>query len=407
MRKLVNAFILSVFFLCFMGAGLSFQILTTITISDGSTGGDCALVGTWDDVTNTCTLTTDLNFAIEGWGSKAIRILDPGITLDGNGHTMFGFGPSSQQWGVAIYSDITVKNLKITDFSYPIVTGYLANEIEHQYVGNNKIIGNTFSNSVWALNMWSSDNLIENNIIDTASIGGIALEYDNQIVRNNNIINCWFGVFFAIPGGQVSSNNLIYNNNFIGNGYDVTENYGYPGVNNRLNLDKPIGGNYYDRHDTSAEGCNDADSDGFCDAAYELETGIQDNLPWAKMNGWLDIKSYKYGGILQPINAEGDSIFKLGSTVPVKFQLKDYNGNYVRNAVAKIYVAKLTNAIWGDELEAGSTSAATTGNLFRYDTTAEQYIFNLGTKTLSAGTWQIRIELDDGTSKYVQISLKK
>jgi hypothetical protein len=67
---------------------------------------------------------------------------------------------------------------------------------------------------------------------------------------------------------------------------------------------------------------------------------------------------------------------------------------------------KISNGILGDEMEAISTAAATTGNLFRYDSTSNQYIFNLATKPLSKGTWQIRIELDDGTNKYVNISLR-
>jgi hypothetical protein len=115
---------------------------------------------------------------------------------------------------------------------------------------------------------------------------------------------------------------------------------------------------------------------------------------------------YAYGGILQPINADESSVFKLGSTIPVKFQLKDANGNFVTNAVAKIYLAKISSGITGTETEATSTSAATVGNLFRYDSTSNQYIFNLGTKSLSTGTWQIRIELDDGTSKSAKVSLK-
>jgi hypothetical protein len=115
---------------------------------------------------------------------------------------------------------------------------------------------------------------------------------------------------------------------------------------------------------------------------------------------------YTYSGILQPLNADGSSIFKLGSTVPVKFQLRDANGNFVTNAVAKIFITKISNGVTGDEIEAISTAAATTGNLFRYDFTSNQYIFNLATKPLSTGTWRIRIELDDGTSKYVTISLR-
>jgi hypothetical protein len=115
---------------------------------------------------------------------------------------------------------------------------------------------------------------------------------------------------------------------------------------------------------------------------------------------------YVFSGFLQPINTDGSSIFKLGSTVPVKFQLKDVQGSFVTNAVAKIYVAKISNNVIGSEIEAVSTAAATSGNTFRYESSTNQYIFNLSTKNLSAGTWQIRILLGDGTSQYVVISLR-
>lgn len=115
---------------------------------------------------------------------------------------------------------------------------------------------------------------------------------------------------------------------------------------------------------------------------------------------------YNFRGVLQPINNDGSSVFKLGSTVPVKFQLTDAAGAYVSDATATITVAKVSNGIVGTELEAVSTAAATTGNAFRYDTVAQQYIFNLATKPLSAGTWQLRIVLNDGTAKTVRISLR-
>lgn len=86
--------------------------------------------------------------------------------------------------------------------------------------------------------------------------------------------------------------------------------------------------------------------------------------------------------------------------------MRDADSNFVTNAVASIKVAKMSDGVAGTELEALSTSAATSGNLFRYDSTSNQYIFNLATKPLSAGTWQIRILLDDGTSQYVNISLR-
>ena len=57
-------------------------------------------------------------------------------------------------------------------------------------------------------------------------------------------------------------------------------------------------------------------------------------------------------------------------------------------------------------MEAISTAAATTGNAFRYDSTSGQYIFNLATKGLSKGSYQLSINLQDGVSRTVTISLR-
>jgi hypothetical protein len=130
--------------------------------------------------------------------------------------------------------------------------------------------------------------------------------------------------------------------------------------------------------------------------------------------------TYSWSGVLQPINGgstanttDDDSVFKLGSTVPVKFRLSGDSAG-ITDATAKLTVAKVSNGVVGDEIEAVSTSQATTGNLFRYDegspdtTSDDQYIFNWGTKGLQTGvgTYQLKIDLGDGTSNAVLVSLK-
>lgn len=115
---------------------------------------------------------------------------------------------------------------------------------------------------------------------------------------------------------------------------------------------------------------------------------------------------YSYSEILPPINQDGSSIFKLGKIVPVKFQLKDSLGNFIPTAVVRLYLTKISNDVLGTEVEAESIGEANTGNLFRYDSTDNQYAFNLSTAGLSVGTWQIKILLDDGTSRYVNIALR-
>ena len=115
---------------------------------------------------------------------------------------------------------------------------------------------------------------------------------------------------------------------------------------------------------------------------------------------------YAFAGILKPINQDGSSLFKAGSTIPVKFHLKDSKGAYVSTANATLSYAKLTDNVSKTALEAVSTSNSTTGNAFRYDATSNQYIFNMNTKGLTPGTYLLTINLDDGMAYFVKISLK-
>jgi hypothetical protein len=118
------------------------------------------------------------------------------------------------------------------------------------------------------------------------------------------------------------------------------------------------------------------------------------------------LPTYIFSGILQPINSDGSSIFKLGSTVPIKFQLLDASGNNVDTAEAQLHIAKVTNYVVGDQTEGISSGSANSGNLFRYDAGTHQYSYNLATKNLSKGTWQMIIELDDGSVHNGIISLR-
>jgi hypothetical protein len=118
---------------------------------------------------------------------------------------------------------------------------------------------------------------------------------------------------------------------------------------------------------------------------------------------------------LQPINADGTSRFKLASTIPVKFHAL-CNGTPVAGVVARMFVARGDNQPDPGVDEPISTAASTTGNLFRYDGNA-QHIFNLGTKlgyydnpggtrvTFGQGSWTLKIGLDDGTFRSVNVQL--
>ncbi len=104
--------------------------------------------------------------------------------------------------------------------------------------------------------------------------------------------------------------------------------------------------------------------------------------------------------VLQPINADGTSTFKLGSTVPVKFRVCDVNGNSIGGTGMKVVtsftiLSKVSKTASVNE-EVLSTTPDTE---FRWDATNQQWIFNLSTKNLSASTkYTYRIALNDGTN---------
>jgi hypothetical protein len=107
-----------------------------------------------------------------------------------------------------------------------------------------------------------------------------------------------------------------------------------------------------------------------------------------------------WAGLNQPINRDGSSVFKLGSTVPLKF-------NSFPGLNATLTWTKIDNSPDGNVVEEVNSNPASTGNLFRYDPAAGQYMYNLGTKNLSAGDWLLHVNLGDGVDHSTKISLRK
>ena len=103
---------------------------------------------------------------------------------------------------------------------------------------------------------------------------------------------------------------------------------------------------------------------------------------------------YQMSGILQPINADGSSIYarKKGSTIPVKVRITDCAQAPVGGLAPKIGTSQNNNLVEADPVnEVASTSAADTTGQMRYDAAAGQYIYNLSTTDLSVGSWTIYV----------------
>jgi hypothetical protein len=123
---------------------------------------------------------------------------------------------------------------------------------------------------------------------------------------------------------------------------------------------------------------------------------------------------YVFSGFMQPINDTAHqtglatSIFKAGSTVPVKFKLTNSNGALVTPNSAPKWVTPVRGAPLAaavDENAYGGVS--TTGDTYRTGDPDAQYIYNWSTKGLAAGYYyRVGVQLDDGTTYTVNIGLR-
>ena len=146
--------------------------------------------------------------------------------------------------------------------------------------------------------------------------------------------------------------------------------------------------------------CDHASGDTFALGATTVTCTSTDAHQNARTKSFTVTVTYSWSGVLSPVTAGG--AYHLGRTLPIQFTLTGASAP-VTNAVAKLYLTKLSGTNAGAEFAAPSTSSAVGDNSFRYDGTG--YIFNLATKGLSAGSYQLRVDLGDGVSHTLNIIL--
>ena len=123
---------------------------------------------------------------------------------------------------------------------------------------------------------------------------------------------------------------------------------------------------------------------------------------------------YRFDGFLQPINdtshqiGQSLSVFKAGSTVPVKLQLKRADGTIVQANTLPTWLPPQKGSSMSVPVdESVYTDPGTTGSAFKWDSTSQQYQYNWNTKGFASGYWyKIFVQLNDGTTQSVTIGLK-
>lgn len=89
------------------------------------------------------------------------------------------------------------------------------------------------------------------------------------------------------------------------------------------------------------------------------------------------------GNLLAAVNLNGSSVFKYGSTIPMKIKVTDCANNPVPGLSPSIKFQKMSGSTpTADINETVSTSGADTNNVMRYDSTSGPYIYNLASKSL-------------------------
>jgi hypothetical protein len=111
--------------------------------------------------------------------------------------------------------------------------------------------------------------------------------------------------------------------------------------------------------------------------------------------------TYGFSGFLPPLDSS--LAFGLGRTIPIKFQLRDANGNLITSLAAVTALQVQALDAHGNPLGAPFSPTAAGGTALRND--GGQYVFNWQTKGLATGSYTLLLKLADGTTKAKTIQL--
>ncbi|HXY26522.1 MAG TPA: MBG domain-containing protein [Candidatus Acidoferrum sp.] len=112
--------------------------------------------------------------------------------------------------------------------------------------------------------------------------------------------------------------------------------------------------------------------------------------------------------ILQPINADGTSVYKQGRTVPAQFRVGDANGVSIGTpgVVTSFFLTEIITGTVATPVD-NIVDTNNPDTAFRWDAPDQQWIFNITTKNLSAGsTYVYTITLSDGSTISFQFGLR-
>jgi hypothetical protein len=194
-------------------------------------------------------------------------------------------------------------------------------------------------------------------------------------------------------------------------GNNVTLGFGFtdPGVNDApwaVDIDWGDGSTHR-TYSTSSQGTQSQQSHSYGPGSFTITVSVTDK------DGGTGTSSsaanavshlYALSGILAPFNPDGTSVWKYGSTLPVKVRITDCDSQPVSGLAPNIGTSIVSSndpTIAIDET--ASMSAADPTGVMRYDATAGQYIYNFASKYLSdpSATYYMTVKGTDSNGNIV------
>ena len=169
---------------------------------------DCSKYGTWDETTKTCVLNQDLTQSVE---IALIETQTDNITLDCNNHQVSGSGA----YGIFLngfwkretggLKNVTVKNCKVSNFSYGIYAEFTIQSNLENNITQNNYVGIQL--------VASPDNSLVENIAERNRTGlYLASSANNLITGNKFQLNRWGIIFTSYSGDNILRNNTLSDN---------------------------------------------------------------------------------------------------------------------------------------------------------------------------------------------------
>jgi parallel beta-helix repeat protein len=269
---------------------------------DGGISPSTAFITTADNVTYT--FVDNINVPIIAQRNNTV--------IDGNGYTLQGSieeDPGCMEPGFYLsnVTNITIRNMIITDFAYGIFLGdsssntlsnnYMAKNLKGIYLSSstdNTLSGNTIVNNMNGVylyncsgNVLSDNNLLsnqnkgiyldssDNNTLSGNNMDGnqcsIFLSYSsNNTLFRNNATNSQYGIFL-----HYSSGNRIFHNNLLNNLHSANVEES----NNTWDDGYPSGGNYWSDYLTKYPNATEIDGSGIGNTLYTIDPNNIDRYP--------------------------------------------------------------------------------------------------------------------------------